>query len=64
MCFVCVHVCVCVCVCVHVGGGCVQVGERVREREEGGSLRVSVCTPVCYDYDLFTFSLLLFLMYL
>ena len=27
----------------------VHVGERGREREEGGSLRVSVCAPVRYD---------------
>ena len=56
---VCVHVCVCVCartcarVCWCEGWKamwvCVHAGERGREIEEGGSLCVSVCAPVCYD---------------
>ena len=60
---VCVFVCVCVrahertCLLVCGLDGCVGVrarwrereGERGREREEGGSLRVSVCATVRYD---------------
>ena len=33
---------------VYVSVG-VHIGARGREREEGGSLRVSVCAPVRYD---------------
>ena len=54
---VCVHLCVCACLCEHtsasvwVGGVCVQDGERGREREESGSLRVSGCVMICLDFS-------------
>ena len=36
---------------------CMHVRERGREREEGGSLRVSVCAPMHYDlFRLFFFQ--------